>query len=80
MKKKPRKQRPPVPRAFSDFVARCESQVEAAEMLGVTPGFVSQIVNGHSALPARKAIEWADVIGVPVSALVADIPRRSRAA
>jgi transcriptional regulator with XRE-family HTH domain len=69
VKKRTQRQRISPPPAFSEFVAQCQSQAEAAERLGVSAGFVSQIINGHSALPARKAIEWAGVIGVPVSAL-----------
>jgi transcriptional regulator with XRE-family HTH domain len=80
MKKKSRKQRIPTPPAFAEFVARFESQSEAARKLGVTPGFISQIMNGHSALPARKAIEWAAVMGVPVSALFTSDTRQGRAA
>lgn len=77
MRNRAKKHRSHAPAAFVRFVDGCGTHAAAAEKLGVTRGFISQILNGHSALPARKAIEWSGVIGVPVSALFPSGDRRA---
>jgi len=61
-----------------DFVANVNallqskgwSRAEFARRLGVTPGYVTQILNGHHEPGLRVVEAWAEVLGVKASRLV----------
>jgi DNA-binding transcriptional regulator YdaS (Cro superfamily) len=72
------KKRPPT--ALIRYVKTHNPRSQAAVKLGISPNFLTQIVNGYCGVPAARAVHWAAIIGCRVGDLRPDMEPRGRAA